>query len=130
MKPFAILFLSGIALAFSLSVENVYHSKQKRSGIIHIIANNCNCKLDEFILKQKIKLNFIDTLKILDAIKQVHLFYFILSASPQLTIVPPNLNDPATVAVGGAAAIGGGLLLNHLFGDPAGKAIGNLLEGN
>ena len=75
-------------------------------------------------------LYFIDTLKILDAIKQVHLFYFILSASPQLTIVPPNLNDPATVAVGGAAAIGGGLLLNHLLGDPAGKAIGNLLEGN
>ena len=74
-------------------------------------------------------MSFIDTLKILDAIKQVHLFYFILSASPTLTIVPPNLNDPATVAVGGAAAIGGGLLLNHLLGDPAGKAIGNLLEG-
>ena len=33
--------------------------------------------------------------------------------------------------LGGAAAVGGGLLLNHLLGDPAGKAVGNLInKGN
>ena len=39
--------------------------------------------------------------------------------------------DPNTLLLGGAAAVGGGLLLNHLLGDPAGKAVGKLInKGN
>jgi len=49
------------------------------------------------------------------------------SASPQVTIN----GDPNTLLLGGAAAVGGGLLLNHLLGDPAGKAVGKLInKGN
>lgn len=49
------------------------------------------------------------------------------SASPQLTIDA----NPNNLLLGGAAAVGGGLLLNHLLGDPAGKAVGNLInKGN
>ena len=48
-------------------------------------------------------------------------------ASPQVTIN----GDPNTLLLGGAAAVGGGLLLNHLLGDPAGKAVGKLInKGN
>ena len=51
----------------------------------------------------------------------------IISASPQVTIN----GDPNTLLLGGAAAVGGGLLLNHLLGDPAGKAVGKLInKGN
>lgn len=46
------------------------------------------------------------------------------SASPQVTIN----GDPNTLLLGGAAAVGGGLLINHLLGDPAGKAVGNLIN--
>ena len=54
-------------------------------------------------------------------------FHFIISASPQVTIAA----DPNQLLLGGAAAVGGGLLLNHLLGDPAGKAVGKLInKGN
>merc|ERR1712038_2210883 len=46
------------------------------------------------------------------------------SASPQLTIN----GDPNALLVGGVAAVGGGLLINHLLGDPAGKAVGDLIN--
>ena len=53
--------------------------------------------------------------------------YVYIVASPQLTIDA----NPNNLLLGGAAAVGGGLLLNHLLGDPAGKAVGNLInKGN